>query len=306
MAEKRTGASEKSKGMTLGLVQISGNCLAADKFARLNAMIDEAAGKGAGLVVLPELILHDYFCIEENIAHFDLAHDLDAEPMRKLSEKAREKQVVLVVPFFEKRAPGLYHNSAAVYETDGKLAGVYRKMHIPDDPGFFEKYYFTPGDLGFKNFPTSRGNVGVLICWDQWFPEGARLTAMRGAEILCYPTAIGWDAEETRSLAPAEAEALKAKQLDAWVTMHRSHAIANGVYVTAVNRVGSEGHLRFWGNSMVCDPGGEIIGRLGPDEEGVLVVECPQAAIESTRRVWPFLRDRRIDGYEDMTRRFLV
>ncbi len=306
MAEKKSGVAEKGKRMTLGLVQISGNCLRPEKFTRLVAMIGEAAEKGAQVVVLPELMLHDYFCIEEHSAHFDLAHGLEAEPMRKLADKAREHKVVLVAPFFEKRAPGLYHNSAAVYEADGKLAGVYRKMHIPDDPGFYEKYYFTPGDLGFKNFATSRGNVGVLICWDQWFPEGARLTAMQGAEVLCYPTAIGWDAEETQALQPEERQALHDKQLDAWVTMHRSHAIANGVYVTAVNRVGREGHLQFWGNSMVCDPGGEIIGRLGADEEAILVVDCPIDDIETTRRTWPFLRDRRIDGYDGLLRRFLV
>ena len=292
------------QGFKLALIQTKGNCLQPDRFAKLQERILQAAAQGAQVVILPELIFHDYFCIEEDQRHFDLAQELDDPALETLSALARDSAIVLVVPIFEKRAPGLYHNSAIVYDADGSRAGLYRKMHIPDDPGFYEKYYFTPGDLGFQSFQTRYGRIGVLICWDQWFPEGARLTALQGCDLLVYPTAIGFDDRETEGLAQAEAKALNAKWLDAWVTMQRSHAIANGVYVAAVNRVGQEGHLRFWGNSFVCDPGGQVLDRLDDTRESLLIRDVVTSEVESHRRVWPFLRDRRIDAYSDLTKRF--
>jgi N-carbamoylputrescine amidase len=293
-----------SKPFKLALLQICGNALRDDRLPLLKERIAKAAELGAQVVVLPELVLHDYFCIEEDARHFDLAHGIDHPVMEDLGRLAGEKQIVLVVPFFERRAPGLYHNSAVVYDADGRNLGLYRKMHIPDDPGFFEKFYFTPGDLGFKAFETRYGRIGVLICWDQWFPEGARLTALQGCDLLVYPTAIGYDEKETTGLSPAEAKALDAKWLDAWVTLQRSHAIANGVYVAAVNRVGKEGHLRFWGNSFVSDPGGGVMSRLNDHEESVLLADIKPGEVEIHRRVWPFLRDRRIDAYDNLLRRF--
>jgi N-carbamoylputrescine amidase len=288
----------------LALIQTRGNCLAEERFRRLRETIAQAADQGAQVVVLPELVLHDYFCIEENPVHFDLAQTLEAPILQALGRLAGEKTVVLVVPFFERRAPGLYHNSAAVFDADGSLLGLYRKMHIPQDPGFHETYYFAPGDLGFKTFPPRYGRIGVLICWDQWFPEGARLTAMQGCDVLVYPTAIGWDDKETAGLDGEAGKVLNEKWLDAWVTAQRAHAIANGVYVAAVNRVGREGHLKFWGNSFVCDPGGAVVARLGEAEEGILMAEIRGEEVENHRRVWPFLRDRRIDAYQDLLRRY--
>ena len=292
-----------SKPFKLAVVQCRGNALDADRFATLTRLIREAASKGGQTILLPELILHDYFCIEENQAHFDLAHTLESEASRALQSLAKELGVTIVFPFFEKRTAGIYQNSAAVYDADGSLAGLYRKMHIPHDPGFNEKYYFTPGDLGFKSIATQHGNLGVLICWDQWFPEGARLTALQGADVLLYPTAIGWDDSESGSVSPDEAKALEARHLDAWITMQRSHAIANGLFVAAANRVGREGHLRFWGNSFIAGPGGEILARMDSESEGVIVAEVNPARIESERRTWPFLRDRRIDAYHGMLNR---
>jgi len=291
-------------GFKLALIQTKGNCLQPERFAKLQERIVQASLQGAQVVVLPELVFHDYFCIEEDQRHFDLAQDLDDPVLETLSTLARERAIALVVPIFEKRAPGLYHNSAVVFDADGSRAGLYRKMHIPDDPGFYEKYYFTPGDLGFQAFETRYGRIGVLICWDQWFPEGARLTAMQGCDLMVYPTAIGYDDRETEGLSPPEAKALNLKWLDAWVTMQRSHAIANGVYVAAVNRVGQEGHLRFWGNSFLCDPGGQVLDRLDDSREGLLIRDIVSGEVESHRRVWPFLRDRRIDGYSDLLKRF--
>lgn len=291
-------------GFKLALIQIKGNCLEGERFAKLQERILQAAVQGANVVVLPELVFHDYFCIEEDQRHFDLAHSVDSTPMQTLRNLARERGIVLVVPFFEKRAAGLYHNSAVVFDADGTELGTYRKMHIPDDPGFYEKYYFTPGDLGFMAFQTRFGRIGVLICWDQWFPEAARLTAMQGCDVLIYPTAIGYDDRETAGLSSAAAKALNSKWLDAWVTMQRSHAIANGVFVAAVNRVGQEGHLRFWGNSFVCDPGGEVLEHLDDNREGLLIRDIKASEVESHRRVWPFLRDRRIDSYSDLLKRF--
>ena len=292
------------KGFRLALIQTRGNCLQAERFAKLQERILQAAVQGAQVVILPELVFHDYFCIEEDQRHFDLAQGLDDPALEALAALAKERAIVLVVPIFEKRAPGLYHNSAIVYDADGSRAGLYRKMHIPDDPGFYEKYYFTPGDLGFQAFQTRYGRIGVLICWDQWFPEGARLTAMQGCDLMVYPTAIGFDDRETEGLTPPEAKSLNGKWLDAWVTMQRSHAIANGVYVAAVNRVGQEGHLRFWGNSFVCDPGGQVLDRLDETREGLLIRDIRTDEVENHRRVWPFLRDRRIDAYSDLLKRF--
>jgi N-carbamoylputrescine amidase len=291
-------------GFKLALIQTKGNCLDAERFAKLQERILQAAVQGAQVVILPELVFHDYFCIEEDQKHFDLAHTPDDAHMLALRELALERGIVIVVPFFEKRAPGIYHNSAIVFDADGSQLGTYRKMHIPDDPGFYEKYYFTPGDLGFKSFQTRYGRIGVLICWDQWFPEAARLTAMQGCDLLVYPTAIGYDDRETAGLTPPEAKALNAKWLDAWITMQRSHAIANSVYVAAVNRVGQEGHLRFWGSSFVCDPGGEVLDHLDDSREGLLIRDIRTSEVEAHRRVWPFLRDRRIDAYSDLLKRF--
>ncbi len=287
----------------LAVVQCLGNALLPERFTRLQDLIREAARGGGQAVLLPELVFHDYFCIEENLRHFDLAHGLDAGPVKKLQALAGELKIALVLPFFEKRAAGVYYNSAAVFDADGSLAGLYRKMHIPHDPGFNEKYYFTPGDLGFKSIPTRHGKLGVLICWDQWFPEGARLTALQGCDTLLYPTAIGWDDSESGLLSPEEAKALEARHLEAWITVQRSHAITNGIYVAAANRVGREGHLRFWGNSFIAAPGGEILARLGPEEEGVIFADIDPAFAEMERRVWPFLRDRRIDAYQGILHR---
>jgi N-carbamoylputrescine amidase len=292
------------KAFKLALIQTKGNCLQAERFAKLQERILQAAAQGAQVVILPELVFHDYFCIEEDQRHFDLAQELDDPALEAMSALARERAIVIVVPIFEKRTAGLYHNSAIVFDADGSRAGLYRKMHIPDDPGFYEKYYFTPGDLGFQAFQTRYGRIGVLICWDQWFPEGARLTAMQGCDLMVYPTAIGYDDREVQGLSLPEAKALNAKWLDAWVTMQRSHAIANSVYVAAVNRVGQEGHLRFWGNSFVCDPGGQVLDRLDDSREGLLIRDISPDEVENHRRVWPFLRDRRIDAYDNLLKRF--
>jgi N-carbamoylputrescine amidase len=289
-----------SSAFRLAVVQCRGNALDADRFATLTRLIREAAAGGAQVVLLPELILHDYFCIEESQRHFDLAHTLDSEASRTLQALARELQLAIVFPFFERRAAGVYHNSAAVFDADGPVAGLYRKMHIPHDPGFNEKYYFTPGDRGFQAIPTKAtkgGKLGILICWDQWFPEGARLAALQGADVLLYPTAIGWDDSESGAISPEQAKSLEARHLDAWITIQRSHAIANGLFVAAANRVGREGHLRFWGNSFIAGPGGEIIARMDSEGEGVIFADIDPARTETERRTWPFLRDRRIDAY---------
>jgi N-carbamoylputrescine amidase len=280
--------------------------MSADPQANLDkaaAKIEEAARKGAQVVCLPELYRSPYFCQKEDAALFDLAETVPGPSTERLSEVAREVGVAVVVPIFEKRAPGLYHNSAVVLDADGKTAGLYRKMHIPDDPAFYEKFYFTPGDLGFQAFDTKFGKVGTLICWDQWYPEGARLTALRGAAVLFYPTAIGWH--------PAEKESHGAAQRDAWRTVQRGHAIANGCYVAAVNRVGHEpgppgqAGLQFWGTSFLCDPFGVVIAEASIDQEEILVGEIDVARIEEVRRGWPFLRDRRVDAYQGIEKRFL-
>jgi len=267
------------------------------------ARIEEAAGKGAQVVCLPELYRSPYFCQREDPALFDLAETVPGPSTERLSEVARRVGVAVVVPVFEKRAPGLYHNSAVVLDADGATLGTYRKMHIPDDPAFYEKFYFTPGDLGFRAFDTRFGRVGTLICWDQWYPEGARLTALRGASAIFYPTAIGWH--------PREKDRHGAAQRDAWRTVQRGHAIANGCYVAAVNRVGHEpgppgqAGLEFWGTSFLCDPFGVVLAEASTDREEILVGEIDLDRIEEIRRNWPFLRDRRIDAYDGISRRFL-
>lgn len=283
--------------LRVGLVQMKSAGGAEANLEKALAGVAEAAGRGAQVVGLQELFLGDYFCQTEDAARFDLAEPIPGPSTAALSEAAKRHGVVIVASIFEKRAEGVFHNSAPIFDTDGTLLGVYRKMHIPDDPLYYEKYYFTPGDNGFISFPTARGAVGALICWDQWFPEAARLTALRGAEVLFYPTAIGWH--------HSEKERYGASQQSAWETMQRSHAIANGVFVVAINRVGIEGGLEFWGGSFVSDPFGNVLARASADREEVLVVDCDRRLIADTRRNWPFLRDRRIDAYGDVGKRFI-
>jgi N-carbamoylputrescine amidase len=273
----------------------------ADNLRRACDALRDAAGKGAQVACLPELFRTQYFCQTQNPATFDLAEPIPGPTTEALAQVARETKMVVVGSVFERRAPGIYHNTAVVLDADGSIAGLYRKMHIPDDPLYYEKYYFTPGDLGFKTFDTKYAHVGTLICWDQWYPEAARLTALQGAEVLFYPTAIGWH--------PSEKAEFGAAQLDAWTTIQRAHAIANGVFVAAVNRVGHEGPasggLEFWGGSFVADPFGRILARAGHESEEILIVSCDPRLQEETRRNWPFLRDRRIDAYAPITQRFL-
>jgi N-carbamoylputrescine amidase len=259
--------------------------------------IEEAAERGAQIVCLQELFRSPYFCQREDAAVFDLAEPIPGPSTTALGRVAAARRVAVVASLFEKRAEGVFHNTAVVIDAGGAVAGLYRKMHIPDDPLYYEKYYFAPGDVGFRSFDTSAGRIGALVCWDQWFPEAARLTALRGAEILFYPTAIGWH--------PSEKEQYGAAQHAAWETIQRSHAIANGVFVAAVNRVGIEGGLEFWGSSFVCDPFGRVLARASHDREEVLVVECDRRLIGETRRNWPFLRDRRIDAYDGLLKRYL-
>ncbi len=259
--------------------------------------IREAARQGADIVCLQELFRSRYFCQSEDVARFDLAEPIPGPTTRILTELAAELNIVVVASLFERRAPGLYHNTAVVIDADGELCGKYRKMHIPDDPLYYEKFYFTPGDLGFQSHATQRGDLGVLVCWDQWFPEAARLTALSGAQVLLYPTAIGWlDGEEA---------AVHEAQRAAWETVQRAHAVANGVFVAAVNRVGREGQLTFWGSSFVADPFGRVLARASDAAEENLIVECDLNSIEEIRRNWPFLRDRRVEAYQGLTERFL-
>ncbi|MCX7700124.1 MAG: carbon-nitrogen hydrolase [Gemmataceae bacterium] len=284
---------------TLGLLQMRCTADPTRNLERAESGIREAARAGAAVVCLPELFLSEYFCQRVDARLFDLAEPIPGPTTDRLSRMAGELGVVIVASLFERRAPGLYHNTVAVLDADGSLAGIYRKMHIPDDPLYYEKYYFTPGDLGFRCFDTSHGRIGTLICWDQWFPEAARLTALRGAEVLVYPTAIGWH--------PAEKAEHGRAQYDAWQTIQRGHAIANGVYVAAINRVGHEGPpeggLEFWGGSFVADPFGVVLDKASHETEQLLVVKCNRRRIEDVRRNWPFLRDRRIDAFADLTRR---
>lgn len=259
--------------------------------------IQHAIAKGAQIICLPEMYRTLYFCQTQDYAHFKTAETIPGPSTELFSKIAAENKVVIIAPLFEKRADGLYHNTVAVIDADGSLAGIYRKMHIPHDPGFEEKFYFTPGDLGFKVFKTKYATIGTLICWDQWYPEAARLTAMKGAQILFYPTAIGWDDKEPDHIKPG--------QLNAWQTIQRSHSIANGCFVCSVNRIGTEGDLRFWGNSFISNPMGEVLANTGHEKEEVAVVEIDTEDIDGTRTHWPFFRDRRIDFYSDLTKRFI-
>ena len=290
--------------MKIGLVQQSNTADRADNRTRLRAGIRKAASEGAELVVLQELHNGLYFCQVEDTACFDQAEPIPGPSTEEFGALARELGVVLVLSLFERRAPGLYHNTAVVLEKDGTIAGKYRKMHIPDDPAYYEKFYFTPGDLGFEPIDTSVGRLGVLVCWDQWYPEAARLMAMRGAELLIYPTAIGWESSDT--------EEEKRRQLDAWMTVQRGHAVANGLPVITVNRTGHEADpsgqtngIQFWGNSFVAGPQGELLTVFPNDAEEVRVVEVNKKRSENVRRWWPFFRDRRIDAFEGLTKRFL-
>jgi N-carbamoylputrescine amidase len=281
----------------IGLIQMSCHLKPDVNLKKAITRIDEAAQKGAQIICLQELFRSQYFCQTEDIKLFKLAETIPGPSTDALSKVARQKKVVLVASIFEKRVAGVYHNTAVVIDANGKIAGKYRKMHIPDDPLYYEKFYFTPGDLGFKSHHTAYGKVGALVCWDQWFPEAARLTALSGAQFLFYPTAIGW--------LPNEKKEVNEAQHSAWETIQRAHAIANGLYVAVVNRVGREGKLNFWGQSFVADPFGRIIAQASADKEEVLITDCDLDKIDETRQNWPFLRDRRIDFYTPLSARFL-
>lgn len=290
--------------LTVALIQQSCSASRDANIAKTVAMIRRAKEKGAELVLLQELHTSRYFCQTEDITNFDLAESIPGPSTEEFGAVARELDLVIVTSLFERRAPGLYHNTAVVIERDGSIAGIYRKMHIPDDPGFYEKFYFTPGDLGFSPIRTSVGRLGVLVCWDQWYPEAARLMTLAGAELLVYPTAIGWD--------PADTPAEKQRQLDAWMTVQRGHAVANGIPVIAVNRVGFENDpagngagIDFWGNSFVSGSQGELLHHSTSVEEALAVVQIDRARMEKVRRIWPFLRDRRIDAYKKIVRRYI-
>ncbi len=286
----------------IGLVQMQCSTNADENTRRAAEFVVEAGARGAQIVCLPEMYRTPYFCQKEDAATFDLAEPVPGPSTQVLGEAARKAGVSVIIPIFERRAPGLYHNSAVLMDPKGAVQGMYRKMHIPDDPNFYEKFYFTPGDLGFKAFDTNAGRIGILICWDQWYPEAARLTAMRGALSIFYPTAIGWH--------PGEKAEFGAAQRDAWRTVQRGHAIANGCYVAAVNRVGHEkpdpnqAGLEFWGTSFVSDPFGVVIAEASTDKEEILVVETDTRRVEDVRRNWPFWRDRRVDVFGELVRRF--
>lgn len=294
----------KPRNIKIGIIQQHNTADISDNMSRLETKILRLAHEGAQLVVLQEL--HDslYFCQTEDTQCFDLAHPMPGEITKHYAAIAQKAAVVLVTSLFERRAPGLYHNTAAVFETDGSLCGTYRKMHIPDDPGYYEKFYFTPGDIGFRPIETSVGKLGVQVCWDQWYPEGARLMALRGADLLIYPTAIGYDQRDT--------DEEKQRQREAWTTVQRGHAVANGLPVVAVNRVGFEPHpddpskgIEFWGSSFVAGPQGEILYRAPQDSEANQIINIDLARSEEVRRWWPFLRDRRIDQYNQINQRFI-
>ena len=288
---------------TIGLVQMSCSADQAANMAKAEAAIAEAAKQGAQIVCLPELFLGPYFCQKEDATLFDLAEPIPGPSSERLAAAAKANNVVVIGSLFEKRMPGVYHNTATVHDANGQFLGIYRKMHIPDDPLYFEKYYFTPGDLGFKVFDTSRGKVGTLVCWDQWYPEAARLTALQGAEVIFYPTAIGWHPKEKAEYGEA--------QHGAWEASMRGHAIANGTYVAAANRIGHElppdgdknGGIEFWGGSFVYDPFGRLLKRASHDKEEVVVMTCDRKLMEDVRRNWPFFRDRRIDAYQGIVKR---
>jgi N-carbamoylputrescine amidase len=286
---------------TVGLVQMRCEAAAEANMEKALGRVHQAAEAGAQIICLPELFRSQYFCQREDAKLFDLAEPIPGPSTERLAQVARSTGTVVIASLFERRTAGVYHNSAAVIDADGKLLGIYRKMHIPDDPLYYEKYYFTPGDAGFRTFDTRFGRIGVLVCWDQWFPEGARLTALRGAQVLFYPTAIGWHPREKAEHGVA--------QHQAWELIQRSHAIANGVYVAVANRVGHEGAegagVEFWGGSFVSDPFGGLIKKASQQDEELVVVKCDPARQEEIRRNWPFLRDRRIDAYGDLTRRWI-
>jgi N-carbamoylputrescine amidase len=288
--------------LKLGLVQMRCSIHPPENVDKAEVMIRNAASEGANIICLQELFNTVYFCQSEDHGYYRFAEEIPGPTTARLGKIAKELGVVVIAPIFERRAAGLYHNSAAIIDADGSYMGKYRKMHIPDDPLFYEKFYFTPGDLGFKSWKTRFAEIGVLICWDQWYPEGARLTALSGAEILFYPTAIGWH--------PSEKVVYGKRQHSAWETIQRSHAIANGCYVAAPNRTGHEAPcggdgIEFWGQSFVADPAGEIVGRAAVDREETLVVEIDLAQLEQQRIHWPFLRDRRIDVYADISKRYI-
>ncbi|MFA7421580.1 MAG: carbon-nitrogen hydrolase [Melioribacteraceae bacterium] len=292
----------KNKFIIAGL-QLSFSAKAEENEKKALTWVKKAAKNGAQVICLPELYRSQYFCQKEDSSLFDLAETIPGPSTKAFQKAAKENKVAIIVPIFEKRAAGVYHNSVVIIDADGAILGIYRKMHIPDDPAYYEKYYFTPGDLGFRAFETKYGKIGSLICWDQWYPEGARLTALQGAAALFYPTAIGWH--------PAEKERYGKAQRDSWITIQRSHAIANGVYVCSVNRIGFEqpvkdqAGIEFWGNSFICDPQGVVIAEASSDKEEILMAEVDLKHLETIRRNWPFLRDRRIDAYSEITKRFL-
>lgn len=285
----------------VGIAQFACSTDVDANLAKAIEKIREAAQQGAQIVCLQELFRSQYFCREEKVELFDLAEPIPGPSTDAIGKIAKECNVAVIASLFERRAAGLYHNTAAIIDADGTMLGIYRKMHIPDDPLYFEKFYFTPGDTGFVNFDTKYGRVGTLVCWDQWYPEGARLSALGGASVLFYPTAIGWHPSEKAEYGEA--------QLDAWRTIQRAHAIANGIYVCAVNRIGFEGPsdhgLEFWGSSFIVDPFGRVIGQASVDKEEVLVAECDPRLMDEVRRNWPFLRDRRIDAYGQLTNRWI-
>ena len=281
--------------ISVGLIQMACSPDASKNLDKAVDSIRAASKQGSQIICLPELFLTQYFCQTEDPENFSLAEPLPGPTSTTLSNLAKELQVVLVVPLFEKRTQGIYHNTAIVIDADGSIAGTYRKMHIPDDPCFFEKFYFTPGDTGFKSFSTRYGKVGVLICWDQWFPEAARLTALSGAQFLFYPTAIGYQDEDAK---------VSEQQISAWETIQKSHAISNGVFLGSVNRVGRENALTFWGRSFICNPFGQVIGQA-ENESQIVIAQCPLSEIETTRQNWPFLRDRRVDAYQGLSKLYL-
>jgi N-carbamoylputrescine amidase len=285
----------------IAVIQLNLNDIAANNLKKCLHWVREAAQKGAEVICLPELYSSHYFCQTEDVENFAISEPLYSTSFTAFSALAKELGVVIIVPFFEKRMAGIYHNSAYIIDSDGSEAGLYRKMHIPDDPHFYEKFYFTPGDLGFKNNVTKKGNIGTLICWDQWFPEAARLTALKGAEVLFYPTAIGWH--------PAEKATYGENQYGAWMNVMKGHAVANGIYVAAANRIGLEKYvpntagIEFWGASFIAGPQGEILAQASHDKEEIIMAEVDLDLQENVRQNWPFFRDRRIDAYTDLTKR---
>ena len=289
------------KKYKIAVIQLNLNDVAENNLKKCLSWVREAATQGAEVISLPELYSSHYFCQSEDVDNFALAEPLYSTSFIAFSALAKELGIVIIVPFFEKRMAGIYHNSAYIIDTDGSEAGLYRKMHIPDDPHFYEKFYFTPGDLGFKAFPTQKGKIGTLICWDQWYPEAARLTALQGAEVLFYPTAIGWH--------PLEKEQYGENQHGAWMNVMKGHAVANGVYVAAANRIGLEQYIegtagiQFWGSSFIAGPQGEILAQASHDKEEILIAEVDLDLQENVRQNWPFFRDRRIDAFGDITKR---